>query len=342
MNQLKRVRNFLFRTLDPKKFIEKLHPRLLLILARLLAQSRPLGLYPGWQFDVAWYKSDRGARFRRAIWQHYNKYKQQSIIMKWYVGIRIKVYLGNDMSLCLFVDGCFEPNEFVFLDKVLVPGMTFIDGGTNAGLYTLFASHQVGPTGVVMAIEPSQREFNYLQDNLKLNKITNVKTFQVALSNKNDIGTLHIARDDHEGQNTLGKFAHPDIEPSHTEQVSLRRLDDLIDEEKLNRVDVIKLDVEGTEFKVLEGAQHILNTFSPLLLIELSDAALRNQGSSTSKLLALIKSLGYEIYTFDRISGKPVRTNARGKLSDNIVAAHPNQNWPGLTNPPISERSFIA
>jgi len=335
MKQLKMLRLFLYRTLDPEKLVEMLPPRLLMLLARLLAQSRPLGLYPGWQFDVAWYKSYRGARFRRAIWQHYNNHKQQPIVIKWISGLRVKVYLGNDLSLCLYIDGCFEPNEFVFLDNVLAPGMTFIDGGTNAGLYTLFASRRVGPTGLVMAIEPSQREFNYLQDNLKLNKITNVKAFQIALSNKNDTGTLHIARDDHEGQNTLGIFAHPDIKRSHTEQVSLRRLDDLIDEEKVDRVDVIKLDVEGAESKALEGAHHILHRFSPLLLIELSDAALRSQGSSSSKLLGLIKSLGYEIYTFDRISGEPVRANKGDKLSDNIIAAHPNKTWSGLTDTPL-------
>ena len=55
--------------------------------------------------------------------------------------------LGNDNSLCLYVCGSFEPNEFAFLDKVLKPGMVFVDVGANDGYYTLFAAQRVGPCG---------------------------------------------------------------------------------------------------------------------------------------------------------------------------------------------------
>ena len=53
--------------------------------------------------------------------------------MRWHGGTTVDVTLGNDNSLCLYVCGSFEPNEFAFVDRVLKPGMVFIDVGANDG-----------------------------------------------------------------------------------------------------------------------------------------------------------------------------------------------------------------
>lgn len=303
----------------------------LLILAKILAQGRSLEPYPGWYFAIGESDPDVRVRLRSVVWKTCNSRKvERPAVMSWYDGTRLYVYLGNDVSRCLFIGGCIEPNEFAFLDGVIEPGMVFVDVGANDGLYSLFASRRVGVEGTVLAIEPSGREFKRLQANIRLNALTNVRPRQVALSNRNGQGILRIAGYEHAGQNTLGAFLHASVECLHTERVVLQRLDDLLDHEGVKHVDLIKLDVEGAECSALEGAQRTLTTSRPLLLLELSDAALRCQGSSDEKVLALLRAFDYEIYTFDKASGRPVKAHRHSELSHNIVAVHRGRTWGAL------------
>src|SRR5207237_6210015 len=122
--------------------------------ARALARSKPLVSEPGWHFDVAAENATQLVQFRRHLWEYYRERGvQRSLTMRWYDGLRLRVFLGNDMSLCLYVGGSFEPNEFVFLDSLLETGMTFLDGGANDGIYSLFAAYRVGRSGRLPAIE---------------------------------------------------------------------------------------------------------------------------------------------------------------------------------------------
>ena len=71
-------------------------------------------------------------RLRRAIWGYCSRRKlQRPIVMSWYDDLRVRVFLGNDMSRMLFVGGCIEPNEFFFLSKILRHGMVCVDVGAN-------------------------------------------------------------------------------------------------------------------------------------------------------------------------------------------------------------------
>ena len=77
------------------------------------------------------------------------------LTVRWYRGTTVDVTLGNDNSLCLYVCGSFEPNEFAFLDQVLRPGMVFFDVGANDGYYTLFAAQKVGTAGACWRSSPA-------------------------------------------------------------------------------------------------------------------------------------------------------------------------------------------
>jgi hypothetical protein len=81
-------------------------------------------LEPGWYFDIAATDPSWLVQFRRELWTYYRERGiQRPVILRWYDGLRVRVFLGNDMSLCLYVGGSFEPNEFVLLDRILEPGM---------------------------------------------------------------------------------------------------------------------------------------------------------------------------------------------------------------------------
>ncbi|PWT80896.1 MAG: hypothetical protein C5B44_04675 [Acidobacteria bacterium] len=305
--------------------------RVILKLAEAVAWTRPLEFFPGWRFGIEEKPEPKGKlKFRLAIWDYCNRRQlQKSIIMNWHHGTRVNVYLGNDLSRCLFVAGCIDPNEFAFLDGVMDPGMIFVDVGANEGLYSVFAAKRAE---TVLAIEPSRREFERLRANLELNNLTNVRARKLALSNQNGEAVLHISGYEHEGQNTFGEFPYFGVELSYKETVPLKRLDDLLEDERLKKVDIIKLDIEGAEFLALDGSSNTLRTSRPLLLLELFDGALRRQGSSSAEVIRLLKSFDYEIYVFDQDSGRPVKSERYSEVSENIVAAPRERRWRGLND----------
>ena len=121
-------------------------PRMGGAYAALLAPGEPQPrTQPRWHFAQEYYEQRRWMACRRgALWEAARGRFQVPLTLRWYRGTTVDVTLGNDNSLCLYVCGSFEPNEFAFLDKVLRPGMVFVDVGANDGYYTLFAAQKVG------------------------------------------------------------------------------------------------------------------------------------------------------------------------------------------------------
>lgn len=287
--------------------------------AKALAFLRPIGPYPGWTFAADWDNPNEAFRERRHIWEYFcHRRLEIPFVFDWYECLKVHLYLGNDFSRQLFIAGCAEPNEFAFLNEALTSGMVFVDGGANEGLYTLFASRRVGAHGAVLSFEPSQREFDRLAKNISLNDLANVRLFRAALADQNGESDLHIAGYEHEGQNTLGEFVHEGVALERTERVALCTLDNVVAGEHLTRLDVLKLDVEGAEFRVLLGARQVLQKFRPIVIFEVVDAALQKQGGSIEQIREFLGALHYRIFAFDR-DGCPAPAQP-GVTSDNMIA----------------------
>jgi FkbM family methyltransferase len=294
--------------------------------ARCLTGRKRLGVFPGWTFACEYYIERRWLALRRgALWEFaLRQGLAVPLVVPWHAGSKVEVTLGNDNSLCLYVAGSFEPNEFAFLDRVLGPGMVFIDVGANEGLFSVFAARRVGASGRVIAFEPSSRERVILQSNIARNRLTNVAIIPAALAAEAGVARLQVAPKRHGGHNTLGAFAHDGMAAVESEEIAVETLDALAQDLALERVDVMKIDVEGTEVKVLTGARDLLARSRPTLLIEANEAALRGQATSTAELLALLRSLDYEIHVFSERTGRIERLAAGAALSANIVAIAPS------------------
>ncbi|HYL77545.1 MAG TPA: FkbM family methyltransferase [Bryobacteraceae bacterium] len=288
-----------------------------LALAESIAVLRPLVPYPRWRYDADWNSPDVAFRLRQRIWQYFNdRRREMPFITPWHRASRVCIYLGNDQSRQILVAGCLDPNELAFIDRFLRPGMTFLDVGANDGLYTTLASKCVGPHGTVWAFEPSSRELSRLERNLELNHLT-VRVFPLALADSNGPAELKVAPYGHEGLNTLGSFVH-EIDPGGGEKVQLARLDDILEQNPLAHLDFIKLDVEGAELRALKGAVGALRRYRPVLLLEVSDAALRKQGGSAEDLNAFLQAQNYDLYMFDPSSGLPAKA-VEGIYSENMI-----------------------
>jgi FkbM family methyltransferase len=136
----------------------------------------------------------------------------------------------------------------------LKPGMTVIDIGAHIGLFTLPASFKVGQRGKIIAVEPEDKNFNCLQKNLKINGIKNVIGVKTALSDFNGQEDFFISKGSgchslfpREGDNILKKI-----------QIEVKTLDSLLRELNIERVDLLKIDVEGAELKILKGGRETL------------------------------------------------------------------------------------
>ena len=283
-----------------------------------------LGVRPGWRFGEEYHPQQRWmARRRGALWEAARETGiRVPLSVRWHSGTTVNVTLGNDNSLCLYVCGSFEPNEFAFLDRALKPGMIFVDVGANDGYYSLFAARKVGPSGRVLAIEPSSREREHLHRNLERHAITNVAVVPAALGALAVTAQLKLADGLHAGHNTLGDFAHNDVFVAGTERVLVETLDSLVARLRLPRLDIVKIDVEGAEASVIAGARGVLTSMRPLLLLEIDDGALRAQRNSAQALLATLHDeLDYEILAFSAVTGLLERPVEGAPLSSNIVAA---------------------
>jgi FkbM family methyltransferase len=273
-------------------FFQRLAPR--------LAAPPRIEPYPGWTLGAG----ERGVlpKLRRKVWRRLDR----PVVVPWLQELALNIVPGNETCRSVFITGRYEPNEFSVLARILKPGMVFVDVGANLGLYSLFASRLVGAEGTVLALEPSSREFDQLSANLRLNALSNVRALQAAVSDRDGETDLLVAVAQHSGHNTTGRFAYENTELDHRERVATITLDRLVTSEKLSRLDVIKMDIEGGELAAICGAKESLARLHPMLLIEVADRSLRHQGASSAQLLDLICSYGYRLFAFSPKTGRPV------------------------------------
>ncbi len=246
------------------------------------------------------------------------------IKIRWWRNLKLILYPKTASSRCIYVEGFYEPNEFYFLDKFLKSGMVFIDIGANNGWFGVFASKKVGSEGMVYSVEPSQREIDKINKNIELNNLTNIKVLECALLDKEGFMDLLIAEDKNDGHNTFGNFIY-ETDLKTKEKVRVDILDNLVKKENIKRIDFIKIDAEGSELFILKSSIEAIKSFQPVMLIEIAELSLKNQGSRSADIYTFLGNLGYQFYTFSKDYGllepflspdKP----ANSKSSFNLIA----------------------
>ncbi len=272
--------------------------------------------YPGWTTGSETEADSPEMERRRALWEKLGK----SVTVSWLEGLRIRLFPGNETSHVLFLTGLYEPNEFLWLDRFLAPGMTVIDGGANMGLYALYCARRIAPGGLVLAVEPSARELARLEGHVALNRLDNVRVIRQGLAATPGEGRLRIAAEWNAGHNTLGNFGYAETEQIGVEAVPLTTIDKLADKEGLTRVDVVKLDLEGSELAALKGARQTLRRFRPAVLVEATDRTLRHQGASRAALLRQLEDFGYDVCVCDGAGGLVAETEAGPEAPENVIA----------------------
>jgi FkbM family methyltransferase len=243
---------------------------------------------------------ERVKRFAERPWRE----KVQRIRSRWVekfprIPVPLRLPFGvwwlarNDHVSGPMIHGEFENAELSFVRRFVRPGMTVLDIGAHHGLYTLLSSRLAGPTGRVFAFEPSPRERKALLRHVKLNGCKNVRVQALALGDADKKAELYVVDSAESGCNSL----RPPAVTTATSPVSVQvvPLDGWLAEQGIERVDFIKLDVEGGELDVLRGAVKLLERAPrPVILAEVQDVRTRAWGYKARETIDYLASEGYE------------------------------------------------
>ncbi len=166
------------------------------------------------------------------------------------LGARMRLHPYNNVCerRILFTPQFFDPEELAYLAGRIVEGFTFVDGGANVGAYALFVAAQAGPGARIVAVEPQPDIFDRLIYNIQQNPFGSVKAVACALADKT--GELTLFLDPRNSGESSVKIVGYNQAP--TLQVPSVTLLDLLAREGFERIDAVKLDVEGAEDLVLE------------------------------------------------------------------------------------------
>ncbi|MEX0893668.1 MAG: FkbM family methyltransferase [Gemmatimonadota bacterium] len=193
--------------------------------------------------------------------------------------------LREPVAFHLLVNGRYEPALRRLLERRLSPGDAYVDVGANVGAFVLPASRMVGPGGAVLAVEAAPGVLPYLRRTVQVNDLTNVRIAGVAAAAAASGATdFYEAPADHFGMGTRAPRFHaaPITVPADT-------LDGLLARHAMTRVRVLKLDVEGGEADVMDGAAGLLEGDEPPLVVfefaDWAEAGLHPPGTAQQRLL---------------------------------------------------------
>lgn len=185
-----------------------------------------------------------------------------------------------------------EPEMINLLLRVLRPGDRAIDVGANVGFFTLVMAALVEKTGLVEAIEPGLNNRQKLGQNLDLNQFSQAVCYQMAAWNTDEQLTLHLSQDS--GNNSL-RSCPDSVGVFSVAGLPLDQLDDWIAPDTVP-VRMIKIDAEGAEYEILEGAQKLLRSRLPYVVVELNEVALNRFGHTREDVRALMHDRGYRMF----------------------------------------------
>jgi FkbM family methyltransferase len=199
-------------------------------------------------------------------------------------GLRISGPFRSREILYRFKTGQYEPHTLELFERAIRPGATVVDVGAQLGHFTLLAARRAGDGGCVYAFEPDVRNRRELEANVEANGFANVKVLPHAAWERNEERTFYLRR----ASDTNSLF--PPMRPSDLQRsirVSCMAVDDVLNG---RRVDVAKIDAEGTEPLVLRGMEETLRMNPDLqLFIEFNPRALREAGREPAEFLAELK-----------------------------------------------------
>lgn len=191
-----------------------------------------------------------------------------------------KFLCGRNMLAVYIIDDWYQKEFIPFLN---MEDEIFIDVGAHIGKYSIQLAKKIGNKGKVIAIEPEKFNFSLLKKNIQLNELENVFLVNKAMYSTKAVLPFFVSTENGEGEHSILRKPHC----YHEQNVEADTLDNIVEELKIKNVGLIKIDVEGAEYAVLEGALNILKNHHPKMIIEIWNE------ESLVKVLEYLSPLNY-------------------------------------------------
>ncbi|MEH6593152.1 MAG: FkbM family methyltransferase [Halioglobus sp.] len=236
-----------------------------------------------------------------------------------------------DQPVCLYIhgeedkfvsrqlreSGVWEPYETTLLLDILEPGSVFVDVGANIGYFSILAASVVGEAGKVIAFEPDPANARLLRSSCDLNGLQSmVDVVEAGLATTACAGQLYLS-EDNLGDHQI--YAGGEVRES-LPIVLLNGSEALAP--KLDRLDLLKVDTQGSEFEVISGLMPLLSALAcpPQIIIELTPYSLREAGASGRQLIELLATLGMAFWIIDHIEHRLVLSSEQelAQWCDNV------------------------
>lgn len=212
--------------------------------------------------------------------------------------------------------GCHEPAESPFLLATARDARVVFDVGANVGFYALHFTRRMDPSGIVHAFEPVDRTHAMLLRNIAANRLEQrILPHACGLGATQSEATFYVPDFSGSGAASMVNL-HPD-ERSRLVSARIETLDQQFRAAGLDRLDLVKIDVEGAELMVLQGGMETIRACRPILFLELLRKWSQPFGYHPNEVIELLAGLGYRCWTFadgtmvpfERMTEDTVQTN---------------------------------
>lgn len=245
---------------------------------------------------------------RAGLFYFYDKIKRRKINLnknKTILGkYNIETLLEDEgISTELQIYGIHEPLTTHLILSEIKEGMICLDLGSNIGYYAIIESNIVEKSGKIFAIEPSPINFPILKTNLENQKMKNYIATNIAIGDKNEEMEFIVSKKSNWSKIRIdNEEINPDDEVI---KIPVKTLDLFVKENNIEKIDIIRMDVEGYEYNILNGSKNVLEEYRPKLFIEVHKMYLGTK--KTFEMLKFLHSLKYEIkYFVPRVYDTPI------------------------------------
>jgi FkbM family methyltransferase len=218
------------------------------------------------------------------------------------------LYPNENSEAYIRNNGNYEVSETIFCKQSLKAGMTVFDIGANIGLYSLLFASLVGPEGNVHSFEPENRNFIRMKTNIALNLFSNVTINRSAVYSKSGTVYLNVFPDRVNSWHSIGnpQLADPEnpkniMLPLKTEEVPAVSIDDYCHSLGIYHIDFLKIDVEGAELDVLQGASAFLEKGNiSTIMFEISLPQVEAMHHKPEDCIQLLQRYGYKTHSISQ------------------------------------------
>ena len=225
--------------------------------------------------------------------------------------VKLKIDLANALMRNMYF-GIYEKNVIELMKAKLKNGSIFVDVGANIGYLAAQAASIVGEEGAVYCFEPVPEYSEKIKEMIESSLVDNITIESVAVGDKLDNVRIMISGKNNIGWNTVIPELMDSSDVERTLTVPMITLSSYFESLGVNKIDMIKIDVEGAEFFVLKGLKNYLSSGDrPVILCEICPEACKYLGTNMSDIFSFMASFGYMAYGF---CGKGMYRYYTGKL----------------------------